>query len=315
MNTSQRLRKPKSVDATQQLSAAAIAAAASRKSANRSSRFGGLRGAISRTSLPFTVNVRSSFSDKLAAYGKGSNSDEEETAPSSTSGDELRSPKKKAWDSVSTLGLHGPNGPDISTKSFTCSAKSLRSPSVPDIDELDELEPSPSPNDHNNYQGAATDQDASVDLVPEALLQANHPSTSADAKEVKQAKPKHGKRLSFIRSIKRASFVSHDRDRRKQSLKSTTSSTSEAEVEIMRMEIQELKTMLKEKTKTIVKLEVDLELAHETIHELKKSLVHSRKNENATGHRISSKNTSSRKPSGSTSAMNLYRSRLSQTEK
>lgn len=309
MNTSQRLRKPKSVDATQQLSAAAIAAAASRKSANRSSRFGGLRGAISRTSLPFTVNVRTSFSDKLAAYGKGSNSDEEETAPSSTSGDELRSPKKKAWDSVSTLGLHGPNGPDISTKSFTCSAKSLRSPSVPDIDELDELEPSPSPNDHN-YQGAAADQDVSVDLVPEALLQANHPSSSADAKEVKQAK--HGKRLSFIKSIKRASFVSHDRNRKSQC---TTSSTSEAEVEIMRMEIQELKAMLKEKTKTIVKLEVDLELAHDTIHELKKSLVYRKKNENATGHRISSKNTSSRKPSGSTSAMNLYRSRLSQTEK
>ena len=101
MNTSQRRRKPKAEDATQQLSAAAIAAAASRKSANRSSRFGGLKGAIARSSLPVLVNVRSSFSDKLAAScrfnSRSSNSDEEETEPSSTTGDEVNrshSPEK-----------------------------------------------------------------------------------------------------------------------------------------------------------------------------------------------------------------------------
>ena len=82
----------------------------------------------------------------------------------------------------------------------------------------------------------------------------------------------------------------------------------------MRIEIQELKAMLKEKTQTIVKLEVDLELANDTINELKKSLVHSRKNEKAAGHRISSKSTSTRQPSSGRSAMNLYLSRLSQTE-
>ena len=313
MNTSQRRRKPKAEDATQQLSAAAIAAAASRKSANRSSRFGGLKGAITRSSLPvFAVNVRSSFSDKLAAScrfnSRGSNSDEEETEPSSTTGDEVnrsQSPEKKAWDSVSTLGLYGPNGPDISAKSISCSAKSLRIPSVPDIDEF---EPSTSPKDHH-HQGASADQDVSVDLVPEAFLQTNHPSTSPDTKEVKRAK--HDKRSSIVRSSKRTSSGSHERNREN---KSPTTSTSEAEVEIMRMEIEELKAMLKEKTQTIVKLEVDLELAHDTIHELKKSLVHSRKNEKATGHCSSSKTKSSRQPSGSRSAMNLYRSRLSQTE-
>ena len=310
MNTSQRRRKPKAEDATQQLSAAAIAAAASRKSANRSSRFGGLKGAIARSSLPVLVNVRSSFSDKLAASCRfnskgGDSDDEEETVPSSTTGDELirsQSPEKKAWDSVSTLGLHGPNGPDISAKSITCSAKSLRIPSVPDIDELE-----PSTSQLNQHPGPAADQDVSVDLVPEAFLQTNHPSIDA-AKEVKQAK--HGKRSSIVRSSKRTSSGSNDRNRKN---KSTTTSTSEAEVEIMRMEIQELKAMLKEKTQTIVKLEVDLELAHDTIHELKKSFVRSRKNEKATGHCSSSKN-SSRQPSSSRSAMNLYRSRLSQTE-
>lgn len=311
MNTSQRRRKPKAEDSTQQLSAAAIAAAASRKSANRSSRFGGLKGAIARSSLPvFAVNVRSSFSDKLAAScrfnSRSSNSDEEETEPSSTTGDEVnrsQSPEKKAWDSVSTLGLYGPNGPDISAKSITSSAKSLRIPSVPDIDEL---EPSTSPKDH--HPGAGADQDVSVDLVPEAFLQTNHPSIDA-AKEVKRAK--YDKRSSRIRSSKRTSSGSHERNRKN---KSPTTSTSEAEVEIMRMEIQELKAMLKEKTETIVKLEVDLELAHDTIHELKKSLVLSKKNEKAAGHRNSSKNTSSRQQRSSRSAMNLYRSRLSQTE-
>ena len=210
---------------------------------------------------------------------------------------------------MSTLGLYGPNGPDISAKSITCSAKSLRIPSVPDIDEL---EPSSSPNDHHHQGAAAADQDVSVDLVPEAFLQTNHPSTSPDAKEVKRAK--HDKRSSIVRSRsgKRTSSGSNGGNRKN---KTTTTSTSEAEVEIMRMEIEELKAMLKEKTQTIVKLEVDLELAHDTIHELKKSLVHSRKNEKATGHRSSSKNKSSRQPSGgSRSAMNLYRSRLSQTE-
>lgn len=312
MNTSQRRQKNKTGDDAGQLSAAAIAAAASRKSANRSSRFGGLKGAIVRSSLPVLVNVRSSFSDKLAAScrfnNKGGDSDDEaETAPSSTTGDELiqsQSPEKKAWDSVSTLGLHGPNGPDISSKSIACSAKSLRIPSVPDIDDL---EPSTLPLDQ--HPGAAADQDVSVDLVPEAFLQTNHPPTDA-AKEVKQGK--HGKRSSTIRSSKRTSSGSHDHNRKNKS--TTTTSTSEAEAEIMRIEIQELKAMLKEKTQTIVKLEVDLELANDTIHELKKSLVHSRKNEKAVGHRISSKSTSTRQPSSGRSAMNLYLSRLSQTE-
>lgn len=313
MNTSQRRRKPKAGDAGE-LSAAAIAAAASRKSANRSSRFGGLKGAIARSSLPIlTVNVRSSFSDKLAAScrfnSKSSDSGEEETVPSSTTGDEppgSQSPEKRAWDSVSSLGLHGPNGPDISARSFTCSAKSLKIPSVPDIDEL---EPSTSPMDCH-HQGAAADHDESVDLVPEALLQTERPSTSDDTKEqVKQAR--HGKRSSILRSSKqRTSSRPQDGSHKN---KSATASTSEAEVEIMRMEIQELKAMLKEKTQTIVKLEVDLEIAHDTIHELKKSLVHNRKNENAVGYRVSSKNAS-RQQSSSRSAMNLYRNRLSQTE-
>lgn len=311
MNTSQRRRKHAKDSA--QLSAAAIAAAASRKSTNRSSsRLSNLKGAIARTSLPVLVNVRSSFSEKLAEscrFNRKSDSDEEATVRSSTTGDEVPSNQtsKKAWDSISTLGLQGP---DISAKSITCSAKSLagaasRNPTVPNIDEL---QPSTSPKSHH----PVTDQEDSVNLVPETLLQTKRLSNINQVKLDKRS-----------RTSKRA-FLERDHSRKPRSTKSSTRSSSsataeveilKAEAEIMKMEIQELKTMLKEKTQTIVKLEVDLELANDIIEELKEEVLdHTKKKNSNTAvgrRRVSLKQSGTR---SSRSAMDLYRTRISKVE-